>query len=109
MKITRALLILIGIGFGLWGLWLMRDFTGQQLTSEGIWFAGGVVLHDAVLAPIVVVIGFGASRILPGHFRSRDGDGVPDLGHADDRVPADPQRRRAARPAITRSWASRTC
>ena len=66
----RALLILTGIGFGLWGLWLMRDFTRQQLTSEGFWLAGGVVLHDAVLAPVVVAIGFVASRVLPGHFRS---------------------------------------
>jgi hypothetical protein len=67
---VRAVLILTGTGFGLWGLWLMRDFTGKQLTSEGFWLAGGVVLHDAVLAPIVVVIGFGASRLLPGHFRA---------------------------------------
>ncbi|MDX6277376.1 MAG: hypothetical protein QOJ72_1504, partial [Nocardioidaceae bacterium] len=69
-NVVRGLLILTGIGFGMWGLWLMRDFTGQQLTSEGLWFAGGVVLHDAVLAPVVVVIGFAASRLLPGHFRS---------------------------------------
>jgi hypothetical protein len=67
---VRGVLILAGIGFGLWGLWLMRDFTGQQLTSEAFWLAGGVVLHDAVLAPIVVIIGFAASRVLPGHFRS---------------------------------------
>jgi hypothetical protein len=69
-NVLRGLLILTGIGFGLWGLWLMRAFTRQQLTSEGFWLAGGVVLHDAVLAPIVVVIGFAASRVLPGHFRS---------------------------------------
>jgi hypothetical protein len=70
MNAVRGLLVLAGIGFGLWGLWLMRDFTRPQLTSEAFWFAGGVVLHDAILAPIVVVIGFVASRALPGHFRS---------------------------------------
>lgn len=69
-NVVRGMLIVAGIGFGLWGLWLMRDFTHQQLSSAGWWFAGGVVLHDAVLAPIVVGIGVAASRALPGHFRS---------------------------------------
>lgn len=60
----------VGVGFGLWGLWLMRDFTREQLTSEAFWLAGGVVLHDAILAPVVVLIGYAASKILPRHFRS---------------------------------------
>ncbi|MEO6604403.1 MAG: hypothetical protein ABIN55_02195 [Aeromicrobium sp.] len=66
----RGLLILAGVGFGIWGIWLMRDFTREQLTSEAFWLAGGVVLHDAILAPVVVAIGFVASKVLPGHFRS---------------------------------------
>jgi hypothetical protein len=69
-NVVRALLILTGVGFGLWGLWLMRDFTREQLTSEAFWLAGGVVLHDAILAPVVVAVGYAASRVLPGHFRS---------------------------------------
>ncbi len=69
-NVVRALLIAAGVGFGLWGLWLMRDFTREQLTSEAFWLAGGVVLHDAVLAPVVVVVGVAAARLLPGHFRS---------------------------------------
>jgi hypothetical protein len=67
---VRALLVLAGVGCGLWGLWLMRDFTREQLTSEAFWLAGGVVLHDAVLAPVVVAIGYAASRVLPAHWRS---------------------------------------
>lgn len=70
MRLARVILALTGLGFGLWGLWLMRDFTREQLTSELVWLAGGVVLHDAVLAPVVVAIGFVASRVLPPHFRS---------------------------------------
>lgn len=69
-NLVRGLLIAAGVGFGLWGLWLMRDFTREQLTSEAFWLAGGVVIHDAVLAPVVVAIGYLASRLLPGHFRS---------------------------------------
>jgi hypothetical protein len=70
MRAVRLLLGAVGVGFGLWGLWLMRDFTREQLTSEAFWLAGGVVLHDAILAPVVVVIGYVASRVLPSHFRS---------------------------------------
>lgn len=73
MKMTRGGLALTGIGFGLWGLWLVRDFTGDQLTSLGVWLVGGVILHDAVLAPLTVLLGFAASRLLPGHFRAAIG------------------------------------
>ena len=70
MRAVRGLLVVAGVGFGLWGLWLMRDFTREQLTSEAFWLAGGVVLHDAVLAPVVVLLGYAAARVLPAHFRS---------------------------------------
>jgi len=69
MRALRVLLGAAGVGLGLWGLWLMRDFTREQLTSEAFWLAGGVIVHDAILAPVVVAIGYGASRMLPGHFR----------------------------------------
>lgn len=70
MRAVRGLLVLAGAACGLWGLWLMRDFTREQLTSEAFWLAGGILLHDAVLAPAVVGIGWAAARLLPGHFRS---------------------------------------
>jgi hypothetical protein len=43
MRATRGLLVLIGVACGLWGLWLMRDFTGEQLRSTGLWFVGGAI------------------------------------------------------------------
>lgn len=70
MKVTRGLLIFAGVGFGLWGLSLMRDFTSTQLISIGTWLAGGVILHDAILAPITIGLGVLAARLLPGHFRA---------------------------------------
>ena len=70
MRATRGLLILVGVACGLWGLWLMRDFTGEQLRSTGIWFVVGAIVHDAVLAPVVVILGVVAARTLPGHFRA---------------------------------------
>ena len=73
MRGLRVLLGAVGIGFGLWGLWLMRDFTPDQLVSTGTWLAGGILLHDAVLAPVTVGLGVAASRLLPGHFRAATG------------------------------------
>lgn len=70
MKAIRGLLALTGVGFGLWGLWLMRDFTSGQLVSLVTFLVGGVVLHDAILAPITVGLGVIAARLLPSHFRA---------------------------------------
>ncbi|MCD9199935.1 hypothetical protein [Aeromicrobium wangtongii] len=69
MRVLRGLLIAIGLGCIGWGGWLMRDFTREQLTSEAFWLAGGVVLHDAVLAPLAVLIGALGARLLPRGFR----------------------------------------
>lgn len=71
--VVRGALGAVGVGFGLWGLWLMRDFSSEQLISTGIWFAGGILLHDAVLAPVTVLLGVAASRLLPAHFRAATG------------------------------------
>ncbi len=70
MKAVRGILLAVGVGFGLWGLWLMRDFTSDRLVSAGIWVAGGILVHDAVIAPVTVVIGVVAARLLPRHARA---------------------------------------
>lgn len=67
MKAARAILVLVGVGCGLWGLWLMREFTSEQLVSLVVWLVAGVLVHDAVLAPVTVALGVGASRLLPRH------------------------------------------
>jgi Kef-type K+ transport system membrane component KefB len=72
---VRAALIATGVGFGLWGLWLMRDFTGGELLSTGTWLAGGILLHDVVLAPVTVALGVLAARLLPAHLRGALGVG----------------------------------
>ncbi|WP_229053822.1 hypothetical protein [Aeromicrobium sp. Leaf350] len=73
MRAVRALLLVAGVGFGLWGVWLMRDFTSDRLLSTGTWLAGGILVHDAVLAPLTVGLGIVASRLLPHHFRAVTG------------------------------------
>ena len=75
MREIRAALLGLGVAGGLWGLWLMHDFTTPQLVSIGTFLVGGVILHDAILAPATVGLGVAASRLLPGHFRAAAGIG----------------------------------
>ncbi len=75
MRGIRAALLAIGVAGGLWGVWLMREFTSTQLISVATFLIGGVILHDAIIAPVTVGLGVVASRILPGHFRAAVGVG----------------------------------
>ena len=42
----------------------------NRLTSTALWLGGGIVLHDFVLAPLVVVIGVIAVRVVPDRHRA---------------------------------------
>lgn len=70
MKAARAILLLGGVGFGLWGLWLMREFGSDRLVSAATWLVAGVIIHDFVLSPVIVLLGVVAARRLPGHARA---------------------------------------
>lgn len=49
-----------------WGLVLLVGMGPQQLLAVATWLVGGVVLHDAVLAPVVVGLGvLAATRLTP--------------------------------------------
>ena len=64
MKAARLTLAALGVAGVLWGAWLLSDDGVDRLRSTALWLVGVVVLHDAVLAPIVVVIGVVAARTL---------------------------------------------
>jgi hypothetical protein len=59
------MLLVTGVGFGLWGLWLARDFASDQLLSAVTWLAVGVIVHDFVLAPLTIVVGVAAAGLVP--------------------------------------------
>ena len=69
MRAARLGLGGVGVAAMVWGAWLLRDDGADRLWSTVLWLAGVVVLHDAVLAPLVVMLGFVAARKLPRQHR----------------------------------------
>lgn len=55
MTATRGLLGALGVVVAAYGGWLLLSRQDlDQLVSAGIWLGSGVLLHDAVLAPVVL-------------------------------------------------------
>ncbi len=69
---VRTLRLLVGAAglaagaYGGWLLWAQRD----DAPSLGLWLAAGVLLHDAVLAPLLVAGGLLLARVLPPAWRA---------------------------------------
>ncbi len=53
---TRVALGALGVVVGLYGAWLVLS-RGHDLLNLVLWLAGGVVLHDGVLALVVLAVG----------------------------------------------------
>ena len=59
---TRILLGFTGLAAIAWGFWLLSDDGLERWRSQAVWIVGGVLAHDAVIAPLVVVLGVIAAR-----------------------------------------------
>jgi len=70
MRAARLGLGALGIAAIVWGGWLLRDDGIDRLSSTALWLAGVVVLHDAVLAPLVVLLGVVATKVLSQRHRA---------------------------------------
>lgn len=70
MKAARIALGALGVAGIVWGAWLVSDDGFDKLQSTALWLVGVVLLHDAVLAPVVVVIGVLAARTVPRDHRA---------------------------------------
>ena len=65
MTAVRALLVLAGLAVGVYGAMLVLDHSTQDVIRIVAWALIGVLLHDAVFAPVCVALGFAGRRILP--------------------------------------------
>lgn len=70
MTVARVVLVAGGLGFlGLGGLVLLLDVNPARYGGILLWFAGAIIVHDAIVAPGVVVAGIVLRRLgsrLPG-------------------------------------------
>jgi len=73
----------VGLLIGLYGAYLLLSRQDHdQLVSAAIWLASGVVLHDVVLAPVVLVVVAVGARVVPPGFRAAAVAGLVVLGSA---------------------------
>ena len=70
MKALRLALGMLGVAAGLYGAWSLRAVERADWPSVLAYLGGGVVLHDFVLAPVVVGIGVVAARLAPTAWRA---------------------------------------
>ena len=63
MRAVRLFLGALGVAAGVYGAMLLLDLGIPNLRATLVWVVGGVVLHDAVLAPLTVLVGAGFVRL----------------------------------------------
>jgi len=62
--VIRLTTALAGVGIAAYGVWRLLQLGSHNLVATGTWLVGGVVLHDAVLAPVTIAAAFVAARFV---------------------------------------------
>jgi hypothetical protein len=65
MRRLRAVLLLAGVAAVAYGGWRLLDLGWANTRATLVWLVGGVVLHDGVFAPAVLVVALVAVRLVP--------------------------------------------
>ena len=65
MRAVRVLLVLLGLAVVGYGVALVTDNSTEVIIRIVVWALIGVLLHDAVFAPVCLALGFAGRRILP--------------------------------------------
>lgn len=70
---ARAAIVGVGLVVGAYGAWLLLRAGSErgwgELLDVAVWLLAGVVVHDALLAPLVVVLGAVGVGLLPRRWR----------------------------------------
>jgi hypothetical protein len=77
---VRAALATVGVGLGGYGAFRLLELGWDNLVATLLWLAGGVLLHDAVLAPLTIAVAALATTLLPGPVRGPAAAAVVVLG-----------------------------
>jgi hypothetical protein len=80
MRVLRAVLALAGLAVAGYGGWLLVDTGLDNLRATLTWLVGGVIAHDALLAPATIGVVSVASRFLPTWLRGPATVGLVVLG-----------------------------
>ncbi|MEV0355676.1 hypothetical protein AB0H71_06375 [Nocardia sp. NPDC050697] len=62
---VRVALLVAGVWLGWYGIAALLGLSRPELISVTLWFAAGILLHDAVFAPLCAAAGVGARQVLP--------------------------------------------
>jgi hypothetical protein len=60
----RVLTLLTGLAAAVYGAWLFAQRGWANAEAAATWLVGGVVLHDAVLAPVTIAVAWLALRVV---------------------------------------------
>ncbi|KQZ88376.1 hypothetical protein ASD62_02590 [Phycicoccus sp. Root563] len=62
---TRTVIGAVGLVLGLYGVVRLLGLGWGNLLATVPWLAGVVVVHDGLVAPVIVLVGVAAARVLP--------------------------------------------
>jgi hypothetical protein len=77
---TQWFLGAAGLALAAYGGWLLLGTDLADLPGVGVWLAAGVLLHDAVLVPLTLLVGWVLVRRLPRRLRGPLAAGLLVLG-----------------------------
>jgi len=82
MRVIRGLLFVLGLAGLAWGAKQVVELGFDDIVAAGVWLVAGVLAHDGLLAPTVVVVALIAMRLLPVWLRGPLTAGLVVLGSA---------------------------
>ena len=68
---TRLLIGALGVAMGAFGALRFLQLDLPDIADAVLWLAGGVVVHDAVVAPLTIGLTVLATRVVPSRARLR--------------------------------------